>query len=100
MEKEVTQRLARLETRLNHVETSVVDIADGQSELFEYMEDISSDLTSIRGSVEANRQAFLLLRAAQRDPTKSLIWIAFSAASLYIVLRLFLPFGVSLGSKD
>lgn len=92
MEKEVTQRLARLESRMGHMETSVVDIGEAQAELAEFMEDISTDLSSIRGGVEANRQAFLLLRAAQRDPTRSLVWIALFAVSLYIFLRLVLPF--------
>ena len=90
MDQEVTQRLARLENRMGQVETGIVDIEEGQKELLEYMEDISSDLISIRGGVEANRQAFLVLRAAQRDPTRSLIWIALLAVCLFIILRLVL----------
>lgn len=97
MDQEVTQRLARLENRMGHVESSVVDIADGQTELLEFMEEMESDLSTIRGGVEANRQAFLVLRAAQRDPTRSLVWIVLLAFSLYIVIRLVLPFSPSPG---
>lgn len=91
MDHDVQSRLKQLEHRIHSVEESVVDIADGQSELLEYMEDISSEIGTIRGSVEANRQAFLLLRAAQRDPRKSLMWIAVSTFFLYLMLRILLP---------
>lgn len=87
MEHEVTQRLSRLESRVDLVEDSLSQLQQGQDELLVFMEDIEEHLDKVEEGIDANAKAVLLLRQAQRDPIRTLGLIAFASVLFFLLLR-------------
>ena len=87
MEQEVTQRLSRLESRVEQVELGMSNLKEGQDELALFMEDIDEHLDRVQEGIDANAKAVKILRQAQRDPTRTLAIILILSLLFFILLK-------------